>query len=1596
MASAYTKAKLKESRDAIQKKQWDDARQAASDVLTEDKGNYNANVFLGLASLNLDRYEEAERAYQAAIASQPSQPLAYQGLEKFYTQRQHWDKLVGLLRTQADLALDTGDPVRCAECLQRILQIQREQGARSQRADALGLLLPGSPYHELLLSLPAPEPTKQNAPTIFEVQMAVHLESLKAIQEVVGLLEQVEQDKIDKEVEKKRMRIEGAGKSRDALRNEAGIEVWRESRLPALYELVLSHPDAANEDRREAEGKLLRYHHRLLLAFPPTSQGISPSTGTAARDAVSVEPPQDTAAAQKLDVRRRVAEMASGMVIVGVPDELAWSIHLEWQDHRSLADIPRHLLRQFVNLFPRAGRTQAFTALLLLLRDTRFREELEELKKVSDIDHGTADRDPLSLAIEGLEACPESILTARVASRLYLQEGDFTSANEIATSALVKARNLEREADVALPATQCDLKSVSGTALAHIYGSQNHAKAMRLLSDVLDHGLDVDALFTLAYIESEAQRWDTASRLFQQLKERKSLEDDEKEAAERILSLHKEPRIEAKGELAWCEVKLGRLEEGQEDIVAVIAAFDEDAHRNPSDQLFDDETRARAWWRAGECAILLALKGKSKVTDAFDCYITSIKRSPSFAPAFDSLGIYYECHQSPPDFVRSSKCYQKAFELDATQTHAAHKLAVHYADEREWDLVNVIARRVIEGEGGMAALSSEQATAASQKHRSQNAWAWKAIGIVRLEKSSPQEAINPLHIALRTDAMDASLWQRLGEAYSLTGRLTAALKAFERALELGLAEPWQTRYSIADIRREWGEFDEALAILDGILAERPDDFGVLAAAAETRLLKSRHESEMGLAQRAASSLLLALQQAARAIRLQPLLRSAWKVASDVCFDLSSSALGHDTLSSATDVLMELVQMAAEQDVDRNLPAVRVANMDSVEGAFKNASGDPRKSLLTICAYLNKLRVLLCASNDDLIGSAWADLAIVFTRLAKGNEPESRSSLVKEAIACAKEALNHEPANASFWLLLGNLTFADNFKVAQHAFVRAIESSLNDPEPWTNLGMLYLRNGDDTLADEAFIHAQTVDPQYARTWLGLALSALGRGETHNALSLFTQAVELSEGSVLEADYGLATTLFSSAAWSAATSQQMHTAKFALDSLLSHEPDHCDALHLSALYAERLGEPALAIERIEKAAGLLEGRFETSEDPDIALQFAVSQSNLARIRLAVGDIEGARSAADVALGLLADDEPDEGIVDVYEDGDDPLDATLTRKQRTRARFSADLTVAFCHSRGGESDKALQTLESVTTALKRGQKARPDGDRQALASLALTLSAQIQYQASRAEDAKATLLEAIAGNLSSLGIIVTLGAIALLEQDEDLLDAALSELGPQESIQDPRDAYIAGLLRSTAAFMAGRDGEALNGIEHELRCHSAVNLSQQQQGTARATGEKAQATLDRQLDFCEALLRHCLAHATEHGQPRQSSASRAKHLSSELLAAMDRSGPRSAHAASAQQHGRLLRLTSVLSLLALDGPKASATAGQSNEDDGNGAATQQERGLQVDSDVPATKQDPSTVDSTTQSLAFAREAVLKDPTESLSWQVLDIVQKMTAAQS
>ena len=264
------------------------------------------------------------------------------------------------------------------------------------------------------------------------------------------------------------------------------------------------------------------------------------------------------------------------------------------------------------------------------------------------------------------------------------------------------------------------------TSLVQHFPPKHHARALRIIDQILQQDADnVPSLMCRGYIYQHIKNWTESASLFSRVIELSPADTDN--------------AVRAKEEHAWCMVQLRALEQGVRELQDTLSALLSLEGK--------EEDKARCQWRLGKAhwemggSYSISHLFHSSFVDpavqreiAYDHFIKSLKYSPTFAPAFTSLGLYYLEAAGPPDPNRASKCFQKAFELDAREAEAARRLAEGFAEEREWDLVEVVAKRAIEGEGGlgdgMPASGGEQVVPG--RYLPTNAWAWKAVGVVDL------------------------------------------------------------------------------------------------------------------------------------------------------------------------------------------------------------------------------------------------------------------------------------------------------------------------------------------------------------------------------------------------------------------------------------------------------------------------------------------------------------------------------------------------------------------------------------------------------------------------------------------------------------------------------------------------------------------------------------------------------------------------------------------------------------------------------------------------------------------------------------------------
>ncbi|BGP16261.1 hypothetical protein JCM10213_007705 [Rhodosporidiobolus nylandii] len=1309
--SIFTKGPLKNLKTCLAAKDWPGVEKNATTVLDYESGNYNARVFLALALFNLDKPDEAEETYKKAIEQSPTQPLARQGLASFYEKKQRWADYARELQGLMQLFEESQDAPKYAESLEKLLDVRRKHGTQEELIETLSLLLPSSPLRPLLLTLPPYNATAPTATTYPTVQQAIS-SCLPILREVISLVSSIETATLENEIKKRRQRLGGPALTAEETRRQVQAEQLPSSQLPGLWKALLDDPDAGNDEalRRDVERQLLSQLSTTLRALPsPFDAPVVDLSSKAKKEKSEAE--REKEAQAKGYYREEAEGLARGMVLINVPEELAWEIVVEWGDKfgEPVAMWKKERwdeLRRLAELFPESGLGKVAVAAHQRLFAAEAAAKAAAAPEGEEVEVPAApSEDDMAQVIEdGLAKSPASLVAHLLAAAFFREQKEWEALLQVSESGLSVLSRIRTDIGRELPRSRRILESYLALALVYHDPPTHHLRALRLLETLLASAPsshpDPELLTAKAFVLQSSEKYAAALKVWDQVL---SLPSG---------ALPPDALTKAQSERAWALHLSGSSEEARESLEGVAKSLEERKVRREKEReekekwrskrgiekpegIEEGETeeereeRAQGWWRLGECLWKRGESSPDLTQEAYNAYISSLRAFPSYAPSFTSLGLYYRS-LSEPDWERASKCFQKAFELDPGQEVAARYLAEEFAELGEWSLVEVIARRVVEGNKGKVGMGGKAAK--------RLAWAWKAIGGSELNSKKFPQAITAFQSALRGAPDDVSTWLKLGTAYRQSGKHIAALKVFVKASNLDPSS-WFAKYAIADVQREIGLVEPAIEAFKQILAERPDELGVKVVLAETSLAKGLDEQRRGFMVRAEESLVEALKEATAIIVGGTATRVAWKVVAEVLVGLGKIPEPELQEQSAP-LLAQLLDELAAQDVDGKTAGTTAVTVAAVQQAKETLAPAALAVALSVLAF--KMRVLLETQNESAIGSAWFDLGVAISnfRSRLSSFPSfavTAEQALQQAIKCLKYALHKEPLNATFWNALGVLSFDLSPRLAQHCFIRSIEHNSRSAVPWTNLGLFYLVHGDEDLANQAFLKAQVLDPDWTAAWIGQATLADMAGHAVEASVLLDHAFTLANNTP-EGDYTFASRAFSkyrasvpsSSAYVAEPVSSAHPSAtealsaplFALTRYLAQQPADHHAVHLSALMLEQVGDLESAISAFEKAASLLEELYEVDESPQVEGQYVIAQTNFGRVRLAAKNYDGALEAFEAALSLL----------NIEEAPEHPVNGGLGKEQTILLVTECRLGSALAHFCLGDASAAKQTLEDA----------------------------------------------------------------------------------------------------------------------------------------------------------------------------------------------------------------------------------------------------------------------------------------------------------------
>nr|XP_010947855.1 tetratricopeptide repeat protein 37 isoform X1 [Camelus bactrianus]XP_045368477.1 tetratricopeptide repeat protein 37 isoform X1 [Camelus bactrianus] len=478
------------------------------------------------------------------------------------------------------------------------------------------------------------------------------------------------------------------------------------------------------------------------------------------------------------------------------------------------------------------------------------------------------------------------------------------------------------------------------------------------------------------------------------------------------------------------------------------------------------------YWSMGE----ETRKDKTKTLTHF---LKAAKLDPYMGKVFCYLGHYYR--DVVGDKNRARGCYRKAFELDDSDVESG-AAAVDLSVELE------------EMETALAVL-----TAVTQKASAGTAkWAWLRRGLYYLKAGQHSQAVADLQAALRADPKDFNCWESLGEAYLSRGGYTTALKSFTKASELN-PESTYSVFKVAAIQQILGKYKEAVAQYQLIIRNKEDYVPALKGLGECHLMMAKAALVDYLDGKAVDYVEKALEYFTRALQHQADVSCLWKLVGDACTSLHA---------------------VSPSKVNVSVLGILLGQKEGKQVLKKN-------ELLHLGGRCYGRALKLMSTSNT-----WCDLGINYYRQAQhltetGNNTNDLQELLEKSLQCLKKAVRLDSSNHLYWNALGVVSCysgIENYALAQHCFIKSIQSEQINAAAWTNLGVLYLASEKIEQAHEAFKMAQSLDPTYLICWIGQALIAETVG-SYDTMDLFRHTTELSmhtEGAIGYA-YWVCTTL-----------------------------------------------------------------------------------------------------------------------------------------------------------------------------------------------------------------------------------------------------------------------------------------------------------------------------------------------------------------------------------------------------------------------------------------------------------------------------------------
>lgn len=431
---------------------------------------------------------------------------------------------------------------------------------------------------------------------------------------------------------------------------------------------------------------------------------------------------------------------------------------------------------------------------------------------------------------------------------------------------------------------------------------------------------------------------------------------------------------------------------------------------------------------------------QQKINEAGKMYLDASRISPHRCDLITKLGHYY---REIKHLSVAMTCYEKSIMLNPDDEENGLALS---------DIYIILSK------------SKEQEALLNYLKSTKNVkWASLRLGIHYLKLKRYEDAVDNFQIAVKHDPSNVNCHECLGDALLGRGSLIGAKLIYSKCIEINptLLYP---KLQTAKIEYHIGQVDSSIQLFYNIVHNYYND---LYALLETAKVFIKHAKSIFDCQVHTSYDLCknACNYLYKALMIDNRYALIWKLFGDLCLFIATMP---------------------EEFSCINLPS----------NIFSTNQGSYEVKGLQLYTYSRRCysQALNITSKKVLLNSAqkyiWYDIAKCYLNnsLNINIEKNERLEYKSKANQAIKNCLSLDPKNKDFWNTMGIINAIEettDLHLSYNCFVKSLEIEIN-AVAYNNLAVKCMFHNDVSLAQEAFVLSQHIDPTLINSWIGLGL------------------------------------------------------------------------------------------------------------------------------------------------------------------------------------------------------------------------------------------------------------------------------------------------------------------------------------------------------------------------------------------------------------------------------------------------------------------------------------------------------------------------------